>query len=100
MPEVDALGRGRDAFARRAWLDAYTALSTADHQTPLPADDLERLAVTARMLGKDAEAAAAWQRAHRQALLDGDVALAVRYLFWLAFGLLNSGEMAPAAATR
>jgi DNA-binding CsgD family transcriptional regulator len=94
MTELDALGLGRDAFRRQAWSDAYTHLSAADRRLPLDPDDLERLAVTARMVGKDAECADLWARAHRESLRAGQIERAVRYAFWLAFGLLNSGEMA------
>jgi DNA-binding CsgD family transcriptional regulator len=94
----DALGRGRDAFQQRMWGDAYAALTAADHASPLGAEDLERLAVTARMIGKDAESADFWVRAHQQAQKAGDVARAARYAFWLGFGLMNSGEFARGGA--
>lgn len=98
MPEQDALGRGRDAFADRAWAAAQKYLTSADTESPLSPEDLERLAVTGRMLGKDADAAEAWQRAHQQALKNGEVAPAVRFAFWLGFGLMNSGEFARGGA--
>ena len=44
----DALERGRDAFERRAWSEAFQQLTAADLSDPL---DLERLAVTANLLG-------------------------------------------------
>ena len=47
MPTVDNLNRGRDAFCRRAWTDAYVSLAAADRDKPLQSDDLERLATAA-----------------------------------------------------
>ena len=94
MTGVDALGLGRDAFARRAWTAAYEGLSAADQEDPLSLDDLERLAVAARMIGKDTVCADLWARAHQDCVRAGQTERALRYAFWLAFGLLNSGEMA------
>ncbi len=55
MPTADNLNRGRDAFRRRAWTDAYVVLAAADQDEPLQPDDLERLATAAYLIGKDAE---------------------------------------------
>ena len=98
MTGVDALGLGRDAFARRAWTAAYEGLSAADQEDPLSLDDLERLAVAARMIGKDTVCADLWARAHQDCVRAGRTERALRYAFWLAFGLLNSGEMARGGA--
>jgi hypothetical protein len=38
---IDELGRGRESYARRAWMDAYKSLSRADQAAPLGAEDLE-----------------------------------------------------------
>lgn len=37
----EALGRGRSAFAAKAWADACAHLSAANRETPLGAADLE-----------------------------------------------------------
>lgn len=50
------------------------------------------------MVGRDQDSAEIWARAHHQRLSRGDVARAVRCAFWLAHGLLNSGEHARGAA--
>ena len=47
------LGRGRTYYAQRARNEAYEALSRADRAAPLGAADLERLARSAYMLGRD-----------------------------------------------
>jgi hypothetical protein len=44
---MEELERGREAYRRRAWLDAYKSLSLADEAAPLGAEDLELLAISA-----------------------------------------------------
>ena len=65
MDPVDQLEQGRRGYARRAWVDAYESLSAADRVAPLGAEDLELLATSAYMLGRDEEYVAALERAHR-----------------------------------
>ena len=94
MMVADALDRGRESFGRRAWADAFAQLSAADRESPLEAEDLERLATAAYLIGKDDEVVDAGTRAHHAFLRRGSVQRAVRCAFWLAFGLLNRGEVA------
>jgi hypothetical protein len=47
MQEAELVSRGREAFARRAWLDAFESLSRADQAAPLGAEELELLATSA-----------------------------------------------------
>ena len=96
MNATEALDRGREAFWRQAWVDAYTQLSAADRDAALQPEDLEQLATAAYLLGKDVESSDIWARAHQQFLSKGDVDRAVRCAFWLAFGLLDRGEQARA----
>ena len=44
MTVSGALARGKAAFERALWSDAFTQLAAADRQTPLEPDDLDRLA--------------------------------------------------------
>lgn len=88
--------RGRVAFDRSLWGDAFAQLSAADRDSALAPEDLERLAVAAHLVGEDEASAASWERAHRQLLDEGQVGRAVRAAFWLVFGLVNRGEMARA----
>lgn len=88
---------GRRAFEKQDWIGAYERLCQADRETPLDAEDLERLAVTTELLGLDPESATFWTRAHREHLARERVGPAVRCAFWLAYGLLNSGESSQAA---
>lgn len=95
-PEIGspALQRARESFDRHAWADAYEQLSAADADVPLSPDDVERLATAAHLIGREAESADAWMRAHRAFVERGDVPRAVRCAFWLAFGAQNMGELA------
>ena len=94
MTAGDTLDRGREAFGRQAWGDAYAQLSAADQEEPLEPEDLERLAVAAHLLGRDDDRDKLLERAHHECLRLGDIARAARCAFWLGFGLLDRGEMA------
>ena len=94
MTTADALDRGRGAFGRRAWADAYCGLSAADHEAPLSPEDLERLAVAAYLVGRDDDSADIWARAYHERLHLGDAPRAAWCAFWLGFTLLHRGELA------
>jgi DNA-binding NarL/FixJ family response regulator len=94
MTAADAVARGRESFGRRAWADAFAQLSAADRESPLEAEDLERLATAAYLIGRDDDGAVVGARAHHAYLRRGEVERAVRGAFWLAFGFLNRGEVA------
>ena len=59
------LARGREAAARLAWADAYTALSLADRSSSLAAEDLELLATAAYLLGRVEDCLQALRRAQQ-----------------------------------
>jgi hypothetical protein len=67
-------------------------LSAADQNTSLEPEDLDRLAMAAYLIGKDAESADTWARAHQLFVNHNELARAARCAFWLAFALLNRGE--------
>ena len=67
-------------------------LSAADREAPLEPEDLERLATAAYLSGKDSDDI--WARAHHGFLDRGDREQAARCAFWLAFGLLDRGDLA------
>jgi DNA-binding CsgD family transcriptional regulator len=94
MTTANALDRGRGAFARRAWADAYSGLSAADHEAPLSPEDLERLAVAAYLAGRDDDGAGISARAYHEWLRIGDAPRAARCAFWLGFTLVHRGEFA------
>jgi len=90
MGANDALARGRAAFDREAWSDAYRALAAADARVPLAPDDLDRLATAAYLVGEDSASAEARARAHAGFLETNDPVRAARSAFWLAFALLHN----------
>jgi DNA-binding CsgD family transcriptional regulator/tetratricopeptide (TPR) repeat protein len=93
----DARNSGRDAYARRAWGDAFEAFSRAGVSGPLEADDVERLAWAAVLSGHDDASFEALERLHQLRLEAGEVLRAVRAAFWLAMRLLLLGEPARAS---
>jgi DNA-binding CsgD family transcriptional regulator len=93
---IDELGRGRESYARRAWMDAYRSLSRADQASPLGAEDLELLATSAFMLGRDDDCLSSLERAHHAYLDAGEAMRAVRCAFWLVINLALGGEMSRA----
>jgi hypothetical protein len=60
-----ALELGRKSLSTQGWSAAFTHLSVADGEQPLQAADLEGLAMSARLMGKEAECADLLARAHR-----------------------------------
>ncbi len=92
-----AIDPGREAFERQAWGIAFRHFSAADVEHRLGVEDTERLAVAAYLVGRKEESVEAWTRAHIECVRLGDVARAARCAFWLAFGLLNRGELARGA---
>jgi DNA-binding CsgD family transcriptional regulator/tetratricopeptide (TPR) repeat protein len=89
----DAVERGRDAYARRAWADAcdaFTELGAAK----LAREDVELLAVSASLAGREEESIAAWERLHRLALDAGEILPAARAAFWTAMRFFSMGESA------
>jgi ATP/maltotriose-dependent transcriptional regulator MalT len=97
---VDAsqeLERGRTSFERRAWLDAYTALSEADRAEPLGAADLDLLATSASLLGRMDDYLSVLERAHLAHLERGDNLAAARAAGWLGMTLAIRGELGPAS---
>lgn len=90
---TDQVERGRSSFERRAWGEAFTTLTEADSTSQLTVGDLEKLAISAYLVGRLEDAVAAWERAHEGCSRAGDVVHAARQAFWLAFALLNHGEL-------
>jgi DNA-binding CsgD family transcriptional regulator len=95
---VDAIAeleRGRESYARRAWRDAYEWLSRADQAAPLGGEDLELLATSAYMLGRDDDLSVL-ERAYHVYLDAGEVLRAARCAFWVGMHLSIRGEMGRA----
>jgi DNA-binding CsgD family transcriptional regulator len=94
VPVGRGLDRGREAFDRQAWSQAYEHLSAASEEESLEVSDHERLASAAYLAGRSVESMDVWARAHQECARIGEVARAARCAFWLAFALLNGGEVA------
>jgi DNA-binding CsgD family transcriptional regulator/tetratricopeptide (TPR) repeat protein len=94
MTWAQTVDEGRKSFGRQAWADAYAQLSAAADESPLDIADLERLAAAAFLIGLDKASEDLWARSYRESLHLHDAARAARCAFWLAFGLLNRGELA------
>jgi DNA-binding CsgD family transcriptional regulator len=86
--------QGRKAFAEQEWADALVHLSAAAEDSQLEIDDLERQAAAAYLVGRADQSVELWATAHHDCAQHGDVARAARCAFWLAFILMNRGELA------
>src|SRR5215467_8942137 len=93
----DAKLRGRLAYEQRAWEEAYGALSQASATDPLGADDVERLAWSATLTGRDEPALGAFERLHQLRLDAGENMRAARAAFWLALRAMSLGQTARAS---
>lgn len=90
------LEQGRECYRRRAWADAHRSFLLADQTTPLGADDLELLAVSAYLLSRDDEFVDVLERAHQAHLTADDEVRAARCAFWAGLSLLLRGQAAQA----
>jgi DNA-binding CsgD family transcriptional regulator/tetratricopeptide (TPR) repeat protein len=92
----DELERGRESYSSSAWAAAYESLARADQLAPLAAEDLERLATSAYMLGREDESMQLLERAYRGYSGSAEGRRAVRCAFWIGIQLALRGEMGPA----
>jgi hypothetical protein len=83
---AEALERGREAYAGQAWSAAFALLSAADRDRLLELADLERLAETAYLLGRNNDVADLLARAHNAALRLREPVRAARRASGLASG--------------
>ena len=89
--------QGRAAYAKRAWLGTFEPLSAADGITPLGADDLERLATAAYMLGHDDDQVRLLERASHEHVEAGNLARAAYCAIWIGFNRADRRELGPAS---
>jgi len=92
----EELARGRESYSSSAWRTSYDSLVRADGLAPLAAEDLERLAISAYMLGREDEWMQVLERAYRAHSEGGEARRAVRCAFWIGIQLALKGEMGPA----
>lgn len=97
MTDLATVRLGRQAFEQRMWAQSYRLLLTADRETPLDGEDLERLATAAHLVGRDEDCETFTARAHQAFLDRGDWEGAARAAFWLGFALMGRGASAPAS---
>ena len=90
------LDRGRRAYARRAWREAYESLAQVDREGGLASGDLELLATSAFMLGREDEWLRDLERAHHLYVDAGEIRPALRCAFWVGTGLALRGEVGGA----
>lgn len=92
------LEHGRESFDRRAWGEAYAALTRADCAAPLDTADLDRLATAAYLTGREPEFQQILERCYRIHLESGDRACAARRAFWLSVTFMLQGDRGHASA--
>jgi DNA-binding CsgD family transcriptional regulator len=93
----DETHNGRSAYQRRAWGDAFQALSAAQAKGALEADDVERLAWAAVLSGHEEASLAAFEQLHDLRLGAGEAPRAARAAMWLGLRLMSFGERARAS---
>jgi DNA-binding NarL/FixJ family response regulator len=90
------LEAGRTAYAERRWREACERLVQADRARPLAAEDLDRLAWSYGLLGRNDLFFVTLERLHTLQLDAGDLRAAARAAFWLGFRLSFLGEVGRA----
>jgi tetratricopeptide (TPR) repeat protein len=85
LPDAGQLERGRAAYGRAAWREAFEALAAADAADDLDAEDLERLGEAAWWLSEGPACIRARERAYRRYLDRGDGYAAA----WMALQLVE-----------
>jgi DNA-binding CsgD family transcriptional regulator len=90
------LEQGRAAYRARAWNDAFEALSRAHGLEPLAAPDLELLAWSAGLTGRNDDLFALSEQLYALLLENGENIGAARWAFWTGFRLLGMRELARA----
>jgi class 3 adenylate cyclase len=95
---VDPLEAGREAYARRAWPEAYRLLLEADGGGGLDPEDLEALAKSAWWIGLATESIAAFERAYGLHLERGNRSMAAMMALTLRreYGAKLAGSVASA----
>lgn len=97
-PVATELERGRAAYARRAWAEAYAALTRAEREAPLGAEDTERLAWASGYLARDDELVDRLERAQALFAEAREWERGAACAFWAGTRLVNRGESGRASA--
>jgi DNA-binding CsgD family transcriptional regulator len=86
------LTQARECYRRQAWNEAHRLLWLADQTAPLGVEDLERLATSAYLIGRDLDFQRFLDRAYHAHVQKSDQPRAARCAFWLGLTLLFRGE--------
>src|SRR5262245_34155600 len=97
MADIAGIERGRASCASEAWQDAFELLSSADQAAPLDPEDLELLAQSAYLIGRDDDYVRALERAHRAYLDAGAFPRSARCAFWIGNNMLFRGHVSLAS---
>jgi DNA-binding CsgD family transcriptional regulator/tetratricopeptide (TPR) repeat protein len=90
------LGQARELHAQSHWDEACEQFAAADRAEPLDADDLERYAEAAQILGRGDHAIQLLRRAFNLRVAAGEVDRAIVSAFWLFQALIINAEFARA----
>jgi DNA-binding CsgD family transcriptional regulator len=90
------LGRARELHLESRWAEACEEFAAADRLEPLTAEDLEKFAEAAQVLGRGEEAVKILRRAYEARVAAGDFDWAVTTAFWLWQALIMNREYARA----
>ena len=94
---AEDLKRAREAYAQRAWADAYRLFGEQDRASPLAPEDLRMLAWAAGMTGKDGELLTLLERIHHLLMEQERWVEAARVAFWLGYRLGALGRLGEAS---
>lgn len=92
MADAELVDRGRVAFSRARWAEAYDQLAAADRDGQIAAADLARLATASVLLGDEAQGCDTLGRAFHAYLETGNVEEAASCAFWAGMLLLSHGH--------
>lgn len=98
MEPAARLESAREAHRQRRWEQAYAAFTELDARSPLDPADLELAAEAADLAGHESESVPLLRRAYQAYADTGDVARALRCVYWLCSDLAWSAEYAEAGA--
>ena len=91
------LGQARELHAQSRWTEAYAQFSAADQAERLNAENLERYAEAAQILGRGDEAIRLLRRAFNTRIDAGELDRAMTSAFWLWQALIINTEFARAS---
>jgi DNA-binding CsgD family transcriptional regulator/tetratricopeptide (TPR) repeat protein len=94
---VTQLDQARELHAQSRWTEACEQFAAADRSEPLDADDLERYAEAAQILGRGDEAIQLLRRAFNSRVAAREVDRAVTSAFWLFQALIVNAEFSRAS---